>query len=288
MEINTAFSLIIKGLDKVTNQYGFSVAVPSGLEKGAVPVSHSNGCTTLLYDGAKGSIKIELFEGKISLFCSSAGLETAVDNDYKRCSVTLFDEAKYDERDIKYIVNDFTDAINECYSKKSASSKKLPQPVSKSAAKSGTVYYDLITLGSRFVLVYPELRDIYKQNIEKYGEFLADDFFLNYGNQKVRETVSKNDPAQMKKLFNMLNDVYNDGTNQTQSVIVVTILGSLYDDEQLLANCVDYMDDLLLPVTETNKLLRKAAVRAKLEHPPLYKPKKKKAPGFLNQLNGGN
>ena len=122
-----------------------------------------------------------------------------------------------------------------------------------------------------------------------FGEFLADDFFLNYGNAKVRETVQKNNPTQMKKLFNMFNEIYNDGTNQTQSVIVVTILGSLYDDETLLANCVDYMGDMTLSVIETNKLLRKKSVRAKLEHPPLYKPKKqKKTPAFLNSLNGGN
>ena len=87
----------------------------------------------------------------------------------------------------------------------------------------------------------------------------------------------------------MFNEIYNDGTNQVQSIIVVTILGSLYDDEKLLANCVDYMDDMTLSVIETNKLLRKSSVRAKLEHPPLYKPKKqKKMPSFMNTLNGGN
>ena len=149
-------------------------------------------------------------------------------------------------------------------------------------------YYDLNTLGSRFVVIYPELKEVYRANVTKYGEFLADDFFLNYGNAKVRETIQRNDPTQMKKLFNMFNEIYNDGTNQTQSVIVVTILGSLYDDEQLLANCVDYMGDMTLSVIETNKLLRKSSVRAKLEHPPLYKPKKQKKPFMNTLMNGGN
>ena len=40
-------------------------------------------------------------------------------------------------------------------------------------------------------------------------------------------------------------------------------------------------------VIETNKLLRKSSVRAKLEHPPLYKPKKQKK-SIMNRLNGGN
>ena len=290
MELNSAIAQIIKGLDSAMNSNGFFVVVPDGIEKGDVPVTEKDGRTTVLYGGKKGAVKVEFFEGKISLLCSAAEADSAVDNDYKKVSMSLFNPDTIDDRDIKYIVNDFADGINDTYGKKDkGSAKKLPQPVSKSAAKSGSVYYDLVTLGSRFTGVYPELKEAYRLNIEKYGEFLADEFFLTYGNEKFRETVKRNDPVQMKKLFNMLNDVYNDGTNQVQSVIVVTILGSLYDDDQLLANCTDYMDDMTLSVIETNKLLKKAANRAKLEHPPLYKPKKqKKTNSFLNQLNGGN
>lgn len=289
MELNHALAQIIKGLDSTMNDNGFSVVVPEGTEKGGLPVTEKDGRSTVLYGGKKGAAKIEYFEGKISLFCSLADVNSAVDNDYKKASMSLFDPETADDRDIKYLVNDFSDGINDTYGKKQTASKKLPQPVSKSAAKSGSVYYDLVTLGSRFVGVYPELKDAYRENIEKYGEFLADDFFLNYGNAKFRETVRENNPTQMKKLFNVLNDVYNDGINQVQSVIVVTILGSLYDDEQLLANCVDYMDDMTLSVLETIKLIKKPANRAKLEHPPLYKPKRqKKTSSLLNQLNGGN
>lgn len=289
MELNEAFGLIMKGVESTMSDHGFSVVVPNGTEKGAVPVAVKNGSTVLTYTGHKGSAKIEFLEGKISLLCAQSQAAQAVDDDYKKITMTLFNPETADSRDIKYIVNDFSDGIIEIYGTKNKGSKKLPQPVSKSEAKSGAAYYDLNTLGSRFVTIFPDLKEIYRTNVTKYGEFLADDFFLNYGNAKVRETVQKNNPTQMKKLFNMLNEIYNDGTNQTQSVIVVTILGSLYDDENLLANCVDYMGDMTLSVIETNKLLRKKSVRAKLEHPPLYKPKKqKKTPAFLNSLNGGN
>lgn len=289
MELNSALAQITKGLESTMNNNGFSVIVPEGTEKGALPVTEKDGHSTLLYGGQKGAVKIEFFEGKISLLCSLADAKNAVDNDFKKTSTSLFNPDTADDRDIKYIVNEFADGVTETYGKKNNAGKKLPQPVSKSAAKSGSVYYDLVTLGSRFAGIYPELKQAYKENIEKYGDFLADDFFLNHGNAKFRETVKENNPTQMKRLFNMLNEVYNDGTNQVQSVIVVTILGSLYDDDNLLANCTDYMDDMTLSVIETNKLLKKASVRAKLEHPPLYKPKKqKKSGGFLNQLNGGN
>lgn len=289
MELNSVLALIVKGLDSTMNSKGFSVIVPDGTEKGTLPVIEKDGHSTILYGGQNGTVKIEFFEGKISLLCSLANAKNAVDNDFKNVSTSLVNPETADERDIKYLVNEFSDGINDMFGKKNNAGKKLPQPVSKSAAKSGSVYYDLVTLGSRFAGIYPELKQAYKENLEKYGEFLADDFFLNYGNAKFRETVQKNDPTQMRRLFNMLNEVYNDGTNQVQSVIVVTILGSLYDDDQLLANCTDYMDDMTLSVIETNKLLKKSTVRARLEHPPLYKPKKqKKESNFLNRLNGGN
>lgn len=289
MEKNSVLSMIIRGVESTMNNNGFAVVVPQDIEKGGLPVTEKNGCITILYDGKKGSAKIEIFEGKIALFCSAAAAGSAVDEDFKKVTTTLFDIEKVDDRDVKYVVNEFCDCINDTYSKKDKA-KKLPQPVSKSAAKSGAVYYDLVTLGSRFVQIYPDLKAEYKANLEKYGEFLADDFFVNHGNKAFRETVKRNDPQQMKKLFNMLNEVYNDGTNQVQSVIVVTILGSIYDDETLLANCVDYMDEMTLFVIETNKILkRSSSTRAKLERPPLYKPKKKKKmSGFMNQLNGGN
>lgn len=287
MELNESFGLIIKGIESTMTDHGFSVVVPSGIEKGSVPVVTKNGSTILTYTGKKGSVKIEFLEGKISLLCAQSQANNAVDDDYKRVTMTLFNPESADNKDIKYLVNDFCDGIIETYGSKNGSFKKLPQPISKSEAKSGAAYYDPNTLGARFVTIYPELKEIYRANVTKYGEFLADDFFLNYGNAKLRETIKKNDPIQMRKLFNMLNDIYNDGTNQTQSIIVVTILGSLYDDEQLLANCVDYMGDMTLSVIECNKLLRKSSVRSKLEHPPLYKPKKKKK-SFMNTLNGGN
>lgn len=288
MELNETFGLIIKGIERTMNDYGFSIQAPSSAEKGALPLAVKNGSTVLTYSGKKGSAKIEYFEGKISLSCAQSQTDTAVDDDYKKITTTLFNPANADGRDIQYLVNDFCDGIIEVYGNKNKT-QKLPQPVSKSEVKSGEAYYDLNTLGNRFVEIYPELREVYKANVMKYGEFLADDFFLNYGNAKVRETVQNNNPIKMRKLFNMLNDIYNDGTNQTQSVIVVTILGSLYDNEELLANCVDYMGDMTLSVIETNKLLRKARIRTKLENPPIYKPKKKKkSSSFMNTLNGGN
>ena len=199
MELNEALGLIMKGIESTMSDHGFSAVIPEGTEKGAVPVAVKNGSSILTYTGKKGSVKIEFLEGKISLLCAQSQAAEAVDDDYKKVTMTLFNPDKADSKDIKYLVNDFCDGIIEVYGGKNKGSKKLPQPVSKAEAKSGAAYYDVNTLGSRFVVIYPELKEVYRANVTKYGEFLADDFFLNYGNAKVRETVQRNDPTQTEK-----------------------------------------------------------------------------------------
>ena len=166
---------------------------------------------------------------------------------------------------------------------------KLPTPVSKAAAKSGSVSYDPNTLANRFTAIYPELRDEYKANCEKYGQFLPEDFFMNHGTAVVLETIKENDPTKMRKLFNLLNDIYEDGTNETQSLIAVTILGAMDNDQEMLANCVDYMcDDMTAPVINVNKYLASKSgksAKMRLENPPKYKPgKDKKKKGMMSML----
>ena len=89
-------------------------------------------------------------------------------------------------------------------------------------------------------------------------------------------------------MFRILNEIYEDGTNDTQSLIAVTILGELNNDKELLARCVDYMSETMAPpVIEVNKYLatRKGQkAKAKMKNPPPYKPKKVKKKGFFAQM----
>ena len=291
MEISAKISAIIKGVESTMNNNGFAVIVPQGIEKGALPVTEKNGCTTILYGGKKGTAKIELFEEKISLFCSAAESGSAVDEDFKKVTTTLFDLETVDERDIRYAVNEINDCINDTYGKKEKA-KKLPQPVSKSAAKSGSVYYDLVTLGSRFVQIYPELKDAYKENFQTYSEFLGEDFFVNHANKYIMDTIRSNDTQTMKKLFKILSDIYENGSNDVQDLVVVTILGEIDNDQTLLDRCHEYItdNDFYDTLVAVNKYLASSAgkkAKELMKNPPAYKPPKKKSGGLMSQMMSG-
>lgn len=288
MNIQEAFRLIDKGLKENLTLKGFGAVYPDGVKKDELPLCAEGEKQYIDYVSEKGNVRILFSDGK---FCFQIGEEKNGKVEYKSISASLFDE-EADERDVKYIVNEFNDCIDSRFKvadvvKQSAKGVKLPPPVSKAAAKNGNSFYDPATLANRYTIIYPELRDEYKKNIEKYGEFLADEFFQEFGSYAVN-TIRQNDKQQMKKLFNMLNEIYLDGTNEVQSIIVVTILSQLENNDELLANCVDYMDPELAAITiNVNRYLASAAGKKAvklLKNPPAYKPPKEKKPGMMQTM----
>ncbi len=237
------------------------------------------------YTGEKGAVVITLDDGKFTVSCGE-DTESAT----TRICASLFDENS-DDKDIRFIVSETNDSLQNKFDKKSPSMKKsapkAPQTVSKTAVKHGS-FYDANTLASRLCLVFPELRPEYKDHLAKYeNDFLGEEFFTEHGTKLVIDAIKENNPHTMKKLFQVLNEVYEDGTNDTQSLIAVTILGELNNDQILLARCVDYMSETMAPpVIEVNKYLASAAgkkARKQLANPPVYKPKKEKKPGMFAQ-----
>lgn len=288
MNIQEAFRLIDKGISENLSLKGFSAVYPEGKKTDELPICEADFKQYIDYVSERGNIRILFADGK---FCFQTGEGDSEDMKFTSISASLFDEDS-DERDVKYIINEFNDCIDSKFkmkdvAKTSAKGVKLPPPVSKAAAKNGNSFYDPNTLANRYTIMYPELRDEYKRNIEEYDEFLADEFFTKYGSYAVN-TIKQNDKQQMKKLFNMINEIYLDGTNEVQSLIAVTIFGQLNNDDELLANCVDYMDPELAAITiNVNRYLAsgagKKAVKL-LENPPSYKPPKEKKPGMMQSM----
>lgn len=293
MEIKEALSLIYKGVAPILSENGFEPVYPEGVRKTETPVEEQPDKLRIGFQGGKGAVRIEYKDERIILLCTDVNAAEATDEDFKQASLSLFDPATADDRDIRYISNEFSDTIRQKYGKKerSAAKTKLPTPVSKSAAKSGALAYDANTLASRFTTMYPELRETYRANVEKYGDFLAEEFFAQYGAPAAMQTIRQNDKQRMKKLFNLLDEIYEDGTNETQSLIAVTILGAMHTDAQLVENAKEYMSETLAqPVLAVVKYLNSPSGRQaqkKLENPPPYKPKKaQKEKGMFRQMLG--
>lgn len=287
-----AIAAVLNSISAVTAENGFSAVVPTDTEKGALPTVTDGEHTYIDFSGEKGKLRLEFFGMQALLFC--ADTTDAADEDLKKLSTNYFNPEEWDERDIKSLCNELADSIRSKFSEKTAAkgkSGKMPTPVSRSAVKNGTQSYDGNTLANRLTGMYPELKTPYHENYEKYGEFLADEFFMDYGAACVISTIRSKNRQECQKLFRILNDIYENGSNDTQSLIAVTILGEMNNEEVLLETAKEYMcDDMCDTVVLINQYLQTPkGKRAKeqMKNPPAYKPKKEKKPGLFAQAMAG-
>lgn len=279
-----ALALIIKGCGENFEANGFTVNVPENAEKGDAPV---------FFEEESAYIEIEKNSLVVRLVSHDNLLDITEKNDdgeFKKVASNLFDLDSFDERDIKSLCNEISDTIDTSYGKKTrkaAANKKAPATISKTAVKNGQSY-DANTFASRIAGIYPELKEEYKANFQRYDEFLGEDFFVNHANKYIMETIRNNDVQQMKKLFKILNDIYENGTNDVQDLVVVTILGELDNDKELLERCREYIneDDFYETLVAVNQYLaspKGKKAKKLLANPPAYKPKKDKK-GFLSSM----
>ena len=229
------------------------------------------------------------------MFAGDAKEGDAADEDLTKISTSYFDLENFDERDIRSLCNEFNESIETRFSSKKAAKNKntkMPTPVSRAAAKSGSQSYDANTLANRLAGMYPQLKEPYHANFEKYGEFLGEEFFTEYGTACVIDTIRRAQKQECTKLFRILNDIYENGSNDTQSLIAVTILGEMKNDPALCETAKEYMcDDMREPVLLVNKYLASSAGKKaikKLKNPPPFKPKKQKKPGMFAQMMAGS
>lgn len=294
LEMTDVMNSICGGISPQMTKYGFDPVYSEGADKKKLPLNlrGDKGCY-IDWQGEKGHIRFVFNENRILMLTTTDDIKSDDDRDFTLSATYFFDLAEYGDKDIRSIVNEVNDYLDEQYSTVSAVKKKATDSlttVSKSAAKSGALAYDPTTLALKLCALYPDYKDEIKANTEKYGEFLFEEFFVGYGNSRVLDTIRTNDAQKMKKLFNILNEIYEDGTNEVQSLITVTILGSINNDPQLIQNILPYVSDTMLePVLAVNKYLQKSkSSRMRLSSPPPYKPKKKKASkqggGILSQL----
>ncbi len=289
MEIQQIFELVNTRLSTLNEEIKFSPIKENGVKADQISIFEDGDIRYMRYTGARGSYKILLNTATdiLTLECSA---DSTADAEYKEITKILFEAATATDRSIRSLVNELTDELTPLYKeqKKDLAAVKLPKSVSKAKVKNGIISYTEVDLVTRFTDQYPELKDRAKEMMLQYDELLPETFFVEYGTPLVLEILRSKDDQRLKKLFKLLNEVYENGTNAAQDTIAVTILGEMKNDPSLLETADQYMDDYMSgPVHEVNKIITSKSVQKKLKNPPAYKPKKKKNNVMTTLMNGG-
>lgn len=276
MQLKDAFNAIEKNLSAANAELGFK------------KVSESD--NSIVFGGDKGLYRL-VYDHSSSILAFECAYEDAGEaTEYNTIARNLFELDTIDDRDIKSTSNEMLDEVENLFKVKkqvNLDKIKMPKAVSRTKAKNGQINYDVDSLANRFGTLYPEFKDEIKRNIAAYGEFLPETFFTEHGNAKVLDVIKNGSAAEQKKLFKMLGEVFEDGTNEVQDIIGVTILGEMKNDPEMMAVADKYMTEYMAgPVHEINKLTAKNNhFTKKLANPPAYKPKKKKSFSLANSLN---
>ncbi len=280
----------------------YGIILPTMQKCGFEPCKPENYSGSMVYDretasvadfsGEKGRLRLVFNADKVYLLSGENDVNLNDDSAFDIDSTFLMLLGEYDERDVKSLGNEINELLEEKYAKKEkiVSKTNKVKTVSTNAARSGILSYDPVTLATKLSSVYPEIREEIKNNIDTYGEFLCEDYFVTFVAPKVLDTIRESNPQRMKKLFNILGDIYEDGTNEVQSLIAVTVLGPVKDDPVLIQRMMPYLSDTMLePVLSVGQRLKKSkSANLRLENPPKYKPpKQKKSGGFMSMLMGG-
>lgn len=275
MELIEAYKIIEKYLTDINNELGFS-----RLKKEE---------TNLAFKGNKGLYRLTYDDETQILSLECAYDDNGEDTKFETVSKSLFEAAAADERACRSAANEIADEVRALFAsrkKVDIDKIKMPKGVSRGQAKNGVVSYDVDSLANRFGVMFPDLKEEVKRNIMEYGSFLPETFFAEIGTPRVLEVIKNGSSAEQKKLFKMLNEVYEDGTNEVQDIIGVSILGEMKNDPKMMAVADEYMTEYMSgPVHEINKITgRNNRWTRKLKNPPAYKPKKQKKSRFQSAL----
>lgn len=167
---------------------------------------------------------------------------------FKTLSAWLFDEENHGAKDISCISEDFIAAVaKEEHIKLAAAS--VPGAENVALPEKGAVGEDpgIEAFTQKFLAMFPQYKDSYKNNVAKYGDFLYVEFFKTYGVEKMCELKTdevKNKKA-LKKYWDMLGSMHYEGEQIVGDVICAVIIAGSYkgDTAAFTASAEQFLSD---------------------------------------------
>lgn len=154
------------------------------------------------------------------------------ESEFYNISSYLFDDNS-DERDAKSVGGDFLDSLNNSLGiQKSVSLRRKDVQLPSKHKGESTPGIDLLC--GRFLTLFPQYKDLYRDDVAKYNGFLPDNFFTKTAAVVLRDTLKNNEVKQFNKIVGMLDEYYVDGDYEVQSTITYSIIGEAFRNEPQL------------------------------------------------------
>ena len=192
----------------------------------------------VIYMNKTHAVKIWYNEERKLFMLDVAELNGEDSVDFVNKSMYLFDDT-HNDKDAKAVGGDFVDTLNKIFGVTRGRTASVDLPTK--AAPGTTPGEDAFC--NRFLTLYPQYKEKYKADVEKYGDFLYERFFAETAAVKLKELIKENDKKAIAKMLEMLDEFYVDANYDVQSTITYTIIGGAFrDDDELFEKACVYME----------------------------------------------
>lgn len=215
----------------------------------------------------KMAVKVSYDESNQLFVLSAASVNDNEVGEFSPIAQWLFEDDQT-EKDAIAVGVDFANTLRE---KLGVKAEKTAVNVTLPAAEKGEKI-NILSLTQRLLATFPQFKEDYKQDVAKNGKFLYMNFFMTRFVPEIRNmlacAVANKKP--LKKLFDMLDEMYVDGDSVTTDAVVAIITAVIYQNEDYKNTVFNYIEEdkhLQTSVNElglvlkSNKKLQKALIK---------------------------
>lgn len=221
-----------------------------------------------VYSNDKKSAKIEYNEEKQMYILWVADIDEEKNvGEYAKVNAWLFDDSQ-NAKDAEAVGIDFVNSLRKELGIKLKRNTNVDGIDLPTAKKSDIM--DINSFAKKMLDVFPTLKDDYKNHIAVYGNFLYLNFFGEYLVPAIRNYLASANKKQIKKFFDIFEDIYIKGDKDTINTILAVLTAVGYKnekcDEVIKSALSDNTHFLLsytsfIPVFAKNKKLLKAFIK---------------------------
>jgi hypothetical protein len=108
----------------------------------------------------------------------------------------------------------------------------------------------------KFIQSFPEYEQVYKDDIEEFGEILGHAFFGAVINSELSQLLLLNEDKQrIRKFIDFIDGMYANGNNAVRNIVEVTILAYLGDDDKVLRNAFTHFSEDIMKASKCDEAM---------------------------------
>ena len=225
---NRYFDVILEEMSAFLNENGFK---------------EENG----VYLNEKYALKIEYDETRQVYNLSIAAKGENGIGEYTNISAYLFDESQT-KADAISVGIDFVDSAQKAMGIKAGYRGGAAIDLPTAQGENVTVS----TLTAKLLANYPELKEVYKAEVDEKGKYLYLDFSARYFIPEIRKTLNEKNKKAVKKLIDMLCEMFVAGDRATTDLVIALLAGAIGKDAERFKTATEKMEECPHLITAVN------------------------------------